>query len=301
MTAQTIRDQTVILRPSVVGRSTSAYIGFEEERLVKIAAYNGRSATGTGFLGLFNCRAEGVTEVVSVSEFLGVEDMKDGVVVRSHRTGACSGVLKSGSGGQEADVFAVQVDGHGCDVLSASPVYVAQGLKRDMQVANLGLLGKMTGGAAVLGTGYTVRSASASDAETGAEHADEAVSRAIVARSQGRSSVVIKTSLKALGTLGLWLHIAAADGAASQSKGIDIDEDVMVLLEGRAVPRYCVSFGSSQGEDVGHAGAGGRSDGEIEGVGGAQVLQIDVAKAWKEMGLRAGYANEVDVAVYVWV
>jgi len=275
MTAQTIRDQTVILRPSVVGRSTQAYIGFEEERLVKVAAYNGRSGTGTGFLGLFNCRAEGITEVLSVGEFLGAEDMKEGVVVRSHRTGACSGLLKGA--GPDADVFAVQVDGHGCDVLSASPVYHADGLSRKMQVANLGLLGKMTGGAAVLETKYTIRPASASDTQVDAESADEATTTAIVAQAQGRDSLVTKTSLKALGTLGLWLCLP--DSAAPHDKGIDIDEDIMVLLEGRAVPRDCVSFAEDQ----------------------ARVLQIDLAKAWKEMGLKAGYANEVDVAIYVWV
>jgi len=282
MTAQTIRDQTVILRPSVVGRSTQAYIGFEEERLVKVAAYNGRSGTGTGFLGVFNCRKEGVTEVVSVGEFLGVEEFREGVVVRSHRSGACSGVLKGR--GADADVFAVQVDGHGCDVLSASPVYIAHGLSRGLQVANLGLLGKMTGGAAVLETKYTVRLASASDDQLDAGSADEATTKAIAAQTQGRDSLVIKTSLKALGTLGLWLNLA--NGATPPKKAIDIDEDVMVLLEGRALPRGCVSF---------------ETQAETQAANDARVLQIDLAQAWKEMGLKAGYANEVDVAVYVWV
>jgi len=286
MTAQTIRDQTIILRPSVVGRSTSAYVGFEEERLVKIAAYNGRSCTGTGFLGLFNCRNEGVTEVVSVSEFLGSSDMSEGVVVRSHRTGTCSSPLQSV--GHNADVFAVQVDGHGCDVLSASPIYRADGLSRKLQVANLGLLGKMTGGAAILETRYTVRSASASAQAEAAEDADEATSKAITSRAQGRDSLVIKTSLKALGTLGLWLQLV-------ETKAINIDEDVMVLLEGRAVPRHCVSLASSQGEQVERTAVGQAATEQ------AQVLQIDLAAAWDELGLKARYANEVDVAVYIWV
>jgi len=183
--------------------------------------------------------------------------------------------------GHNADVFAVQVDGHGCDVLSASPVYRADGLSRKLQVANLGLLGKMTGGAAILETRYTVRAAQKSGTQPEVvESKDEAISKAINAQAQGRDSLVTKTSLKALGTLGLWLDLA--DGDSGAPKTIDIDEDVMVLLEGRAVPRGCVSF-----------------DGQV--AAGAQVLQIDLAAAWNEMGLKAGYANEVDVAVYVWV
>ena len=51
MTAQTTRGQTVILRTSVVGRSVEQYIGFEEERLVKVQAYDGPSKTGSAFLG----------------------------------------------------------------------------------------------------------------------------------------------------------------------------------------------------------------------------------------------------------
>lgn len=100
MTAQTSRDQTVILRPSVVGRSVEQYIGFEDERLLKVQAYDGAAKTGSAFLGFWNCRSNSISEAVPLTDFMGVED---GVqyIIRSHRTGklafprrSCSRFLK---------------------------------------------------------------------------------------------------------------------------------------------------------------------------------------------------------------
>lgn len=43
MTGVTVRGKTVIFRPSVVGRSASHYIGFDEGQMLKVGAYHGQS------------------------------------------------------------------------------------------------------------------------------------------------------------------------------------------------------------------------------------------------------------------
>lgn len=277
-----------------MGRSTQCYIGFEEERLVKVGAYDGRSGTGTSFIGLFNCRNEGVTEVLGVAEFMGAQEMQNGVLVRSHRTGACSSVLNAK--GEDADVFAVQVDGRGWDVLSATPVFRAGD---DVYAANLGLVGKMTGGAAVVSTTWSSRSATstttnnsngkhtngqtnghANGHSNGHTHlaSEKNGTNAIETTNASRPSLTIKTSLKALGTWGVWLS----------HTNINIENDTFITLQGRAIPLECVSMKSGKGEES--KGEGG------EGV----VLEVDLARAWKEMALAPGWGNEVAVEGRVW-
>jgi hypothetical protein len=290
MTAQTIRDQTVILRPSVVGRSTQCYIGFEEERLVKVGAFDGRSGSGTSFMGFFNCRNEGVTEVVGVAEFMGAADMTAGVLVRSHRTGACSSVLSAQ--GETPDVFAVQVDGRGWDVLSATPVFAAVTEQGEVvYAANLGLVGKMTGGAAIVSTAWSTRSAAAGNGKgrnghfngnghshhTSESNGDTTVC-SIETRNASRSSLNIKTSLKALGTWGLWVS----------TNNLDIERDTFITIQGRAVPIECVSVKNGKGEE-------GKGHG-----GGGLVIEVDLVRAWKEMDLKPGWGNEVGLEGRVW-
>jgi len=280
MTAQTIRNQTVILRPSVIGRSTQTYIGFEEERLVKVGAYNGSSGTGTAFLGFFNCRNEGITEVVAVGEFIGAESMKDGVVVRSHCTGACSPVLSVA----DHDVFAMQVEGKGYEVLSASPVFYAKEMK-GLYAADLGLVGKMTGGAAIVRTEFRIQSSTESiDNISKNEEVDAAISAKLSSHRspESKSHLIVKSTLKALGTWGLYL-------LPPKDHSINVADDLLILLNGRIVPIECVRLTSGKGMDG--TGEGG------QGV----VLEVDVARAWKEGEYFVGWGNEVEVGCWLWL
>ena len=77
-------------------------------------------------------------------------------------------------------------------------------------------------------------------------------------------------SLKALGVLGLWF---------SHLSDYSVDEDYMVMIFGTPVPRHCVWAQQSA-----------KGDG---------VLKVDVETAWEEMGLEAGWSNEVVVEVFV--
>jgi len=48
MTATTIRDETVVLRNSVVGRTTAPYVGYHDDVLLKVGSYNGKLNSYSG-------------------------------------------------------------------------------------------------------------------------------------------------------------------------------------------------------------------------------------------------------------
>ena len=74
----------------------------------------------------------------------------------------------------------------------------------------------------------------------------------------------------------------------------------MVMIRGRAVPRHCVRKSGEKGEDISivESGEWKKVDGK-ERDGREKVLEIDVEGAWREMGLEAGWGNELEVEVFV--
>jgi hypothetical protein len=56
-----------------------------------------------------------------------------------------------------------------------------------------------------------------------------------------------------------------------------IEDDFMVTIQGLPLPPHTVALSKSD----------------------LHTLEIDVETAWKEMGLKAGWSNEVEVNVYV--
>lgn len=242
MTARTIKGKTVILRPSVIGKTIGMYTAYEEETLLKVGTYTGGKSSGTGILGLFNVSQRPISEFVNLNSFPCVEVDQE-YIVRSHTTGEISNTLRLED---ESAVVSLEVQVKGYEILSAYPLGAftlkgSSGLKHEStRVAVLGFLGKMTGAAAVLSTEMRIV-------------------------ENGR--LRIHTILKALGVLGIYISTLHARSIA---------DDVMVLLSGRAVPLYTVTAGE-------------------EGA----VLEIDIKRAWEEMGLEAGWGNEIGVEVFV--
>ena len=179
MTAQSIKGKTIILRPSTIGRSQGVYTAYEEERLLKVSTYHGSKASGTGILGIFNVNEKPLSEFVALREFPGVET-KTEYVVRAHTTGEMSGAIKYDD---NHALLSLRVEIKGWEILSSFPLhsFSLQGSKdvehgATIKVACLGLLGKMTGAAAVTGSSM------------------------LVEEESGR--LRISVSLKALGVLG---------------------------------------------------------------------------------------------------
>ncbi|KAL8686230.1 MAG: hypothetical protein Q9218_007255 [Villophora microphyllina] len=154
--------------------------------------------------------------------------------------------------GDDLAVVDLALETKGWAILSAYPLRTftlpgSQGIPKEgagTDVAVLGLMGKMTGAAAVVGTPET--------------------------RIQSNGQLRISVSLKVLGVLGVYV---SALGTWEGGFG----EHVMVLMKERAVPAHTVSVLSRD----------------------KRVLEIDVEKAWEEMGLQAGWGNEVEIVVLV--
>lgn len=146
MTGPTPRGKTVIFRPSVVGRSIDAYTSYDEPAILKIGSYHGRAVTGTPLLGVFNISRRAVGELIPLSRFPGVS-ASNLYVVRAHHSGLVTSVVEPGSA---AAILAVSLDVRDYEIFTAFPItrFDSETNGR-IYVANLGLIGKMTGAAAI--------------------------------------------------------------------------------------------------------------------------------------------------------
>ena len=197
---------------------------------------------GTGILALFNVSERPLSELVNLNAFPGVE-RGDEYVVRSHTTGEVTRPMKLTD---KTPVISLEMEVKGYEILSAYPLLALPttpgASSSATKVAVLGLLGKMTGAAAV------VRSAT---------------------RREGNGKLRIELALKALGTLGIYV-------STLHDEGKSVEDDVLVLISEKVVPMRTVTIAEQ-----------------------APVLQVDVEKAWEEMGLEAGWSNEIRVLVLV--
>lgn len=178
MTGNTPRGDTVILRPHIVGKSTAAYNTYQDPVILKISTYVGMARTGVSILGAFNCTQHPITELIGLNQFPGAE--QGTYLIRSHVTGQ---VTKPTTSEKNDSFVHLDLPVQGWEILSAFPLQTFE-LERKkaaegpttVSVAILGLLGKMTGAAAIVNTDRYIE------------------------RSSGR--LRIWASLKALGTYG---------------------------------------------------------------------------------------------------
>ncbi|TLS23209.1 uncharacterized protein PpBr36_05728 [Pyricularia pennisetigena] len=239
MTGTTPRGKTVIFRTSAHGKSIDQYVGYTDDALLKVGTYHGGANSGTSMLGVFNVALRPLTDMIPLDRFPGTRPQIT-YVVRSHRSGRVSPPIQPGT---RESVLAVSLEVRGYDILSAFPLSRFTSRSGvDVQVANLGLLGKMAGAAAVV----------SSD----------------VQQAEGSGRVLVHTRVKALGVLGIYV---------SHLPSMSITRDMFATLHGSAMPEETVSV-SSQDD---------------------RVLAVDLEAAWKSMGLKAGYSNEVELKFYI--
>jgi Raffinose synthase or seed imbibition protein Sip1 len=172
MTAKTPRGNTVILRPHRVGKSSNAYVGYEERRLLKVDTFVGMQSTGVGIVGVFNVCQRSLSEIMHLAEFPGTEEGT--YIVRSHVSGKISAPYTRHD---KSPIVGIDLGVRGYDILSAYPLQSFKRKSGDIAVTNLGLIGKMSGAAAIVNTD-------------------------IYEEDSGR--LRIWTSLKALGTYGMF-------------------------------------------------------------------------------------------------
>jgi len=228
----------VILRPSVVGKSLDPYVGYDDNVFLKVGTYHGPAVTGTSIIGIFNISQRPLTELLHLSKFSGVIEAQY-YIIRSHVSGIVTEPLQVVD---PAALITISLDIRGYDILSSYPLrgFV---LKSDetVWIANLGLLGKMTGAAAIVNSNLTME-------DTG--------------------RIELSTSLKALGTLGIYI---------SDLQTRSIESGFLVTILGKVIPRHTVLISAAN----------------------PKVLEIDVERAWTEMELDSGWGNEVTVRVFL--
>lgn len=284
MTAKNPRGDTVILRPSTVGKTLGIYDSYESGVVLKVGCYNGRAEVGTGMMGVFNVAEKDVNFLFPITRIPGVEfnkldePKKRTWIVRSHVcrtiTRPITPVLPIRGG--------ILVQGNlpvrGYDIWSAIPVHSGFAVhdQRSFDVASVGLLGKMTGACALEGSQYQI---------VGPAAADESIWCEKQKSVQHRLKVQI--TMKALGVLGIWLQCIGEDN------NITVDDNFLVLLKGQVIPRQRVTSTTE--------GLGGvtliddveRTDASV------QLIEIDTEGAWDDLGLEAGWNNEVSIDVYI--
>lgn len=159
MTAPTIRDTTRILRPNSIGKCIEAgvYTPYESLRFLKIGTYHtGSSADyGVSILGVFNVSEQPLSELVALRDFEGiVKEEGRKYIIRAHPSGEVSPPMNSDSDFPQVNLA---LDPKGWGILTAYPLYTtaadtSSSSEGETNIAVLGLIGKMTGAAAVVGT-----------------------------------------------------------------------------------------------------------------------------------------------------
>ncbi|KAJ5498131.1 Raffinose synthase [Penicillium expansum] len=207
MTAPTVKGTTVILRPSVIGRTIDMYHDYSEGHVLRVGSYTGWAKTGSGILGLFNIQSAEASSIVSLMDFSGIhEDSEGQYIVRAHSSGKISHRMSP----TRDSLVSVVLEPKGWEILTAYPTrsFTLKGSHGDnvsrTHVAVLGLLGKMTGAAAVVTSDISVV-------------------------ENGRLRVDI--SLKALGTLGIYF---------SDLQNKTIAKNFMVTILGLPIPQKTV-------------------------------------------------------------
>ncbi|KAI9640029.1 hypothetical protein NHQ30_011591 [Ciborinia camelliae] len=205
MTGPTPRGKTIIFRPSVIGKSLDQYNGYDDDHILPIGTYHGSAYTGTGIIGFFNVSQRPLSELVPLFQFPGVEEAQF-YIVRAHSSGAISKPMQVVD--PQALIY-VSLAVRGYDILSAYPLRGFVDQKKDNNttwIANLGLLGKMAGAAAIVQNTMT-------KSENG--------------------KIMIDTNVKALGTLGLYI---------STLPEISYEDNLLVTIFGKVLPIHTVTI-----------------------------------------------------------
>ncbi|KAF4990971.1 hypothetical protein FDECE_14195 [Fusarium decemcellulare] len=237
MTGLTPQGKTVIFRPDVLGKTVYPYMGYDDDSLLKVGSYHRASRTGHPILAIFNISARSLTELIPFSIFPGVGPRIQ-YVVRAHTTGKVSRPIQIGGPGS---LLTGSLPVRGYEIFSAFPLTSLSGKKHgNIQVANLGLLGKMAGAAAIF-------------------------MNSIEGRENGR--VMVDTRVKAFGVLGVYV---------SSLPVMTIEGDFLITIQEKVVPVHTVAISKADGH----------------------VLEIDIGRAWKEMGLESRWSNDIEVKVF---
>ncbi|KAK9373625.1 glycoside hydrolase superfamily [Lipomyces chichibuensis] len=209
--AQTIRGNSVALRPSRVATALDPYFGFNQKRLLFVTNFVGGTG-GFSMLAVFNIHEnENSTfcEPVRKSMLPGIVAGGD-YVLRSYITGYTAEFTvpdASSSGDDDEDVLMLTKLGNSeWDIFTAAPLATVKTQFRSLKIGALGLLNNITGAAAVEWQKVTV---------------------------PGKGRAVLDVDLKVLGILGIYMS-----DLGSLSTSIT---KLLITIQGSVVPLSSVS------------------------------------------------------------
>lgn len=175
--------RSITLRPAQVAKASHTFDAITS-RTLKIV---NETAVGSKLLGVFNVGETDLSVFVSVAEFaaVGQSPWKEGIkaIVFSHQSQTILGPIDIASTlplqASPGTLIEVNLEPRTCDILSAVEVAWLPWPRAEVLVGVLGLMGKITGAAAVISSNISLG-------------------------ENGQTSISIE--LKALGDLGVWIH-----------------------------------------------------------------------------------------------
>lgn len=202
MCAKNPRGQTVILRPSTVGKSVGIYDNYNEGHVLRIGVYDGKSDVGTGMLGVFNISDHEISYLLPITDIPGVKkglnEGEEKWVIRSHTTRRITKPIRPTLPITANMIVQQTLEVRGYDVWSALPVHDFIVHDKKVEVAIPGLLGKMTGACAIIESRLSIEG----------------------------ERLKIEVQLKALGVFGIWI-------SGIEARKVD---QFMVMIRNMAVP-----------------------------------------------------------------
>ncbi|KAK7416190.1 hypothetical protein QQX98_005387 [Neonectria punicea] len=202
--------RSMVLRPCADAKSPRAFDRYQESGVLKIVT---ETTTGVKSMGVFNTRPTSVAALISASEFttIGSSQWEAGteVVFFSYQSQTVRGPVRLGTTptihSDETALIEVGLDTKGFEIISGYVPHrlIYQG--EECLVTVLGLLGKMTGAAAVC---------------------------SLYVSSLG-DEVKVTASVKALGQLGIWVDCQVVEkrNICAKLEGQDVEDEFITITD----------------------------------------------------------------------
>lgn len=148
MSALSPRGQSIILRPSCAALPHDPYIGYNDDRLLRVGNFTGSVRTGTSLMAVFNISKRTLSELVMWKDFRGSHaDMH--YLVRAHRTGKIVG----GEYRDKNMPLALSLAQFAWEIFSAMPLErITTNYGKQIKICTFGIVTMMAGAAAVVRT-----------------------------------------------------------------------------------------------------------------------------------------------------
>jgi len=174
---------SLILRPSCVALPIDTYVGYHDNKLLRVGNFTGFMKSGTSLMAVFNVSNIALSEIFPWSDFRGSHSDVE-YIVRAHTTGQIVGGGNDGDGKtrDENVPISIALNAFSWEMFSAVPVQEIKFHSGEvLKICTFGIVTMMTGAAGVVRTKLAVE-------------------------NNKEEKVKFEVTLKAIGTLGTFLQ-----------------------------------------------------------------------------------------------